>query len=63
MSPVVLHRYEAHRNAKTAFEAEPDSRPAAEIAALWNWLSAELQLSTGAQVHMCTRGQHDQEPE
>lgn len=55
MSPVVLHRYEAHRNANptglTAFEAEPDSRPAAEIAALWDWLRAELQISTSAHVH------------
>jgi chromosome partitioning protein len=55
MSPVVLHRYEAHRNANpsglTAYEAEPESRPAAEIAALWDWLDAELQLSTGAHVH------------
>jgi len=55
MSPVVLHRYEAHRNANpnglTAYEAEPESRPAAEIAALWYWLSAELQLSTSAHVH------------
>lgn len=55
MSPAILHRYELHRNANplglTAFEAEPDSRPAAEIAALWEWLRAELQLSTGANVH------------
>lgn len=55
MSPVVLHRYELHRNANptglTAFEAEPDSRPAAEVADLWKWLSAELQMSTGANVH------------
>jgi chromosome partitioning protein len=55
MSPVVLHRYEAHRNANptglTAFEAEPESRPAAEITALWDWLSAELQISTSAHVH------------
>ncbi len=55
MSPVVLHRYEAHRNANpsglTAYEAEPDSRPAAEIAALWAWLSSELHLSTSAHVH------------
>ena len=55
MSPAVLHRYEAHRNANptglTAFESEPDSRPAAEIAALWNWLRAELQIGTTAHVH------------
>jgi chromosome partitioning protein len=55
MSPIVLHRYEAHRNANptglTAYEAEPGSRPAAEIAALWEWLRAELQLGTSALVH------------
>jgi len=55
MSPVVLHRYEVHRNANptglTAFEAEPDSRSAAEITALWEWLSAELQMNTSAPVH------------
>jgi chromosome partitioning protein len=55
MSPVVLHRYEAHRNANptglTAYEAEPDSRAAAEIAALWEWLRAELQIGTSAHVH------------
>jgi len=55
MSPVILHRYEAHRNANpsglTAYEAEPDSRPAAEIAALWEWLRSELQVGTTAHVH------------
>jgi len=55
MSPVVLHRYEAHRNANpsglTAFESEPDSRAAAEIAALWAWLSSELHVGTNAHVH------------
>lgn len=56
MAPIILHRYEAYRLANpaglTVQEAEPDSRPAAEIAALWDWLRAELQLSTGATVHM-----------
>ena len=55
MSPVVLHRYEAHRNANpsglTAYEAEPESRAAAEVWALWNWLREELQISTSAHVH------------
>ena len=50
MSPVVLHRYEAYRLANpaglTVQEAEPDSRPAAEIAELWNW----VQLCTGANL-------------
>jgi chromosome partitioning protein len=51
-----LHRYEAYRLANpkglTVQELEPESRAAAEIAALWEWLSAEVQLSTGAHVHM-----------
>jgi chromosome partitioning protein len=55
MAPVVLHRYEVYRLANpkglTAQEMEPESRAAAEIAALWDWLSAELQLSTSAHVH------------
>ena len=50
--PVVLHRYEAHRLASikglTAQESEPDSIPSAEIAALWNWLSATLQKEINA---------------
>jgi chromosome partitioning protein len=56
MSPIVLHRYEAYRLANpkglTVQELEPESRAAAEIAALWEWLTAEVQLSTGAHVHM-----------
>jgi chromosome partitioning protein len=56
MSPIVLHRYEAYRLANpkglTVQELEPESRAAAEIAALWEWLRAEVQLSTSAQVHM-----------
>jgi chromosome partitioning protein len=55
MAPVVLHRYEAYRLANpaglTVQEAEPKSRAAAEIAALWEWVSAEAQLSTSAIVH------------
>lgn len=55
MSPVVLHRYEAYRLANppglTVQEAEPDSRAAAEIAELWTWLGAQLQLCNGAVVH------------
>jgi chromosome partitioning protein len=54
MSPVVLHRYEAYRLANpkglTVQEMEPDSRAAAEIVALWEWISAEVQLCTDAQV-------------
>jgi chromosome partitioning protein len=56
MCPVVLHRYEAYRVANppglTVQEAEPESRAAAEIGALWDWLGAEMQLSTSAPVHM-----------
>jgi chromosome partitioning protein len=52
---VVLHRYDVHRLASikglTAQELEPDSIAAAEIAALWDWLSATLQLTTSAPVH------------
>lgn len=55
MAPVVLHRYIQHRDANpkglTAQELEPGSIPAAEVNALWDWLCAELQLSTSADVH------------
>lgn len=56
MAPVVMHRYVQHRDANpkglTAQEFEPDSVAATEIAALWNWFCAELQLNNSAQVHM-----------
>jgi chromosome partitioning protein len=56
MAPVVMHRYVQHRDANpkglTAQEFEPDSVAAAEIAALWNWFCAELQLNNSAQMHM-----------
>jgi chromosome partitioning protein len=55
MCPVVLHRYDVHRLANikglTAQELEPGSTAAEEIAALWNWFSATVQLSTSADVH------------
>jgi chromosome partitioning protein len=55
MCPVALHRYDVHRLANikglTAQEMEPDSIAADEIAALWTWLNAMLQLSTSADVH------------
>ena len=44
MAPVVLHRYRQHRD-----------RAAAEVSALWDWICAELQLTTGAQVHTSRR--------
>jgi chromosome partitioning protein len=54
MAPVTLHRYEAYRSASpqglTVQEMEPDSRAAAEIGELWNWLSAQLHLCTDAQL-------------
>jgi chromosome partitioning protein len=56
MAPAVLHRFKVHRDASrsgmTAQELDPDSKAAAEIIALWEWLSAELQLYTSANVHI-----------
>lgn len=47
-APVVLHRRKAHRDASasglTVQESDPDSKAAEEIADLWAWVSAELQL-------------------
>jgi chromosome partitioning protein len=55
LAPVVMHRYTVHKEANlkglTAQELEPDSVAAREIAELWDWICAELQLSTDAQVH------------
>jgi chromosome partitioning protein len=55
MCPIVLHRYEAYQLANppglTVQEVEPESRAAAEIGALWDWLGAEMQLNTSAHVH------------
>lgn len=54
-APVSLHRYNVHREAslrgQAAQELQPDSKAAAEINALWDWLCAELQMTTGAPVH------------
>jgi chromosome partitioning protein len=59
MSPVVLHRYKEHRDANpkglTAQELEPNSNAAKEISALWEWLCAQLQMSTIARVQESTR--------
>jgi chromosome partitioning protein len=53
-SPVVLHRYEAHKLASlkglTAQENEPASQAALEINALWSWVSAQLHIGTSALV-------------
>jgi len=55
LAPIALHRYDVHRLANikglTAQEMEPDSIAADEIALLWAWLSAVLQLSKRAFVH------------
>jgi chromosome partitioning protein len=59
ISPVALHRYEVYRAASprgsTVQELEPDSRAAGEIAALWSWLSDQLQLCNIAQAPKCKR--------
>lgn len=51
-APQSLHRLKAHRDATragmTAEESEPDSKAAAEIAALWQWVCAHLQFSKAA---------------
>lgn len=58
MVPVVWHRYDVHRlsNIKglTAQEMEPSSIAAHEIALLWEWLRAFLQIGSGAVVHKPT---------
>ncbi|MCZ7656309.1 MAG: hypothetical protein M5R42_21770 [Rhodocyclaceae bacterium] len=55
MAPAVIHRFKVHRDASreglSAQEMEPESKAAQEISALWEWVSAELQLSTSAPVH------------
>lgn len=55
MVPAILHRFKVHRDAsrdgQTAQELEPDSKAAQEIQALWDWIRAELQISTSAPVH------------
>jgi chromosome partitioning protein len=55
MAPAVLHRFKVHRDASreglSAQELEPESKAAAELIALWDWLCAELQLTTTAHVH------------
>jgi chromosome partitioning protein len=51
----VVHRLKVHRDASreglSAAEMEPGGKAAAEIAGLWSWVSAELQLSKSANVH------------
>ncbi len=54
MVPATLHRLKVHRDASreglTASEMEPEGKAAAELQALWDWVSAELQLRTNAKV-------------
>ncbi len=53
--PGVIHQLKVHRDAsregKSAQELEPESKAASEIETIWNWVCAELQLSTSAPVH------------
>jgi len=55
MAPVILQRFNAHRDANpkglTAQEFEPGSRAAQDVEALWKWVCSELQKGTGARVH------------
>lgn len=54
-APVAFHRFNVHREGSlrglTAQELQPDSRAALEIQGLWEWICAELQLTTSAPVH------------
>lgn len=55
MAPAIIHRLKVHRDASreglSAQELEPAGKAAAEIAALWDWVCAEVQLGTRAHVH------------
>jgi chromosome partitioning protein len=52
--PAALHRFNVHREGslrgRTAQELQPDSRAAVELRALWDWISAELQLTRTTDV-------------
>jgi chromosome partitioning protein len=52
LAPAVLHRLKIHKEASlkgmTAQELDPDSRAAAEIAALWRCIYSELQMCNSA---------------
>lgn len=51
-APSVLHRFKIHKEASlkgmTAQELDPESRAAAEIIGLWNYIHAELQVCNNA---------------
>lgn len=55
MVPGIIHRFKVHRDAsregKSAQELEPNSKAANEIAVIWQWVCAELQIGTSARVH------------
>ena len=59
MAEAIFHRFKVHRDASregaTAQEIEPDSKAAKEIQILWNWVCAELQIGTNANVHKIAR--------
>jgi chromosome partitioning protein len=55
MAGAILHRFKVHRDASregvTAQELEPKSKAAQEIQALWEWICAQMHISTNAYVH------------
>jgi chromosome partitioning protein len=59
MAAAILHRFKVHRDASregvTAQEMEPDSKAAQEVKSLWDWICAEMQISTNAHVHIRIR--------
>ena len=58
MAPAVIHRLKVHRDASrdglTPQESEPSGKAAAEIAALWTYIRAQLHDGTNAIVHKGT---------
>ncbi|MGN1288146.1 MAG: ParA family protein, partial [Bradyrhizobium sp.] len=54
MAPAVIHRFKVHRDASregvTALEIDAEGKAAAELQALWDWIGAQLQLNTSADV-------------
>ncbi len=63
MAPAVIHRLKVHRDASrdglTPQESEPSGKAAAEIAALWTHLKAQLHNCTTAKMQLCTKEQHE----
>lgn len=61
IAPVVLHDRATYRAAsittRTAQESEPDSTASAEITALFQWISGQLELSTTTQRNTKTTAQ------